>query len=532
MNNDDVCDALELTGKLMELHGENPFKTKAYASASYKLSKLRYDFNGKTAAEIEGIEGIGKSISSKIIELLETGKIKDLECLLEKTPSGIIDMMGVKGLGVKKVGQLWEELGIESLGELLYACNENRLVSLKGFGAKTQAGIIASIEFKQANAQKVHYASAELMVKPLLEALKMQAGVLVEVVGQIRRKCEVIDEIEILLSAPKTQDTSGIEATLPLPIKYHVCATEEFQYHLFALSSTKEHQHQIGFENISVKEVSSEQAIYEQLGLPYMVPEIREGLREVELAKKSQLPRLIELSDLKGILHNHSTYSDGIHTLKEMGDYCQSLGYQYFGICDHSRSAGYAGGLNTDRVLEQQMEIDALNANYKDFMILKGIESDILGDGSLDYPQDVLKTFDFIVASVHSNLKMDESKATERLIKAVENPYTSILGHPTGRLLLARPGYPIDHKKVIEACAANKVSIELNAHPYRLDIDWRWIYYCMEKNVRVSINPDAHHKAGFHDMYYGVCAARKGLLSKEFCLNALNLEELLQVFKK
>jgi DNA polymerase (family X) len=252
----------------------------------------------------------------------------------------------------------------------------------------------------------------------------------------------------------------------------------------------------------------------------------------VSLAEKHAIPKLIELEDLKGILHNHSTYSDGVHTLKEMADYCKELGYQYFGICDHSKTAVYANGLPIEKIIEQQKEIDTLNSTYTNFKILKGIESDILNDGSLDYPEDILKTFDFIVASVHSNLKMPEEKATERLIKAIENQYTTILGHPTGRLLLARKGYPINHKKVIDACAANKVSIELNAHPYRLDIDWRWIPYCLERGVMISINPDAHHREGFKDMYYGVCVARKGMLDAENCLNALSLDELLIKFKK
>jgi DNA polymerase (family X) len=532
MSNDEVCDAIELTGKLMELHGENPFKTKAYANAAYKLGKLRYDFEGKTPSDIEAIEGIGKGISAKIIELLQNGTTKELQVLLEKTPPGIIDMMGVKGLGVKKVGQLWQELSIESIGELLYACNENRLVGLKGFGEKTQNSIRESIEFKLANTQKHHYATIEILVKPLLAALKTQSGLLVEPVGQVRRKCEVIDRIDILVSATKTMDTTEIESKIPLPIHYHVCNADEFYYQLVALTATSEHLQQVKFDTLTAKHFISEEEVYKTLQLPFMEPEIREGLQEVDLARAGKLPQLIELTDLKGILHNHTTYSDGVHTLKEMGDYCQSLGYEYLGICDHSRSAGYAGGLSIDRVLAQQQEMDALNAKYSNFKILKGIESDILSDGSLDYPEDVLKTFDFIVASVHSNLKMDEQRATERLLKAIENPYTSILGHPTGRLLLARPGYPIDHKKIIDACAANKVSIELNAHPYRLDIDWRWIYYCIEKNVLVSINPDAHHKEGFHDMYYGVCAARKGLLSKEFCLNALGMGDLMKVFHK
>jgi DNA polymerase (family 10) len=533
MNNDDICDVLELSSKLLELHNENPFKIKAYTNASYKLSKLRYDFEGKTLKEIESIEGIGKSISSKIFELMQTGSTAELAGLLEKTPAGVVQMLGVKGLGPKKVGLLWRELQLESIGELLYACNENRLVTLKGFGAKTQESVKQNIEFRLANSQKHHYASIEVPVKKLVDFIsKHQPDITILPVGQLRRKCEVIDKIEILMDAEKTADTSAIESQIPLRVDYIVCKPEEFSYHLFELTGTDEHKDKTGFENISEKNFTDEEEIYEQLELQYIEPELREGLKEVDLARENNIPELIELENLKGILHNHSTYSDGVHTLKEMADYCKELGYEYFGICDHSKTAVYAQGLPIEKVLLQQQEIDKLNSAYSNFKILKGIESDILNDGSLDYPEDVLKSFDFIVGSVHSNFKMSEEQATNRLIKAIENPYTSILGHPTGRLLLARPGYPINHKKVIDACAANKVHVELNAHPYRLDIDWRWIDYCMEKNVMISINPDAHHKEGFHDMYYGVCAARKGMLTKEMCLNALTLSELLNKFKK
>jgi DNA polymerase (family 10) len=342
----------------------------------------------------------------------------------------------------------------------------------------------------------------------------------------------VIDKIEILLDAEKKVDTSHIESAIPLPVSYFVCPAEEFGYYTFQLTGAEEHLEKSGFRDLGSKNQKDEQEIYSQLHLQYTEPELREGLKEVDLAKENKIPRLIELEDLKGILHNHSTYSDGVHTLKEMADHCKNMGYSYFGICDHSKTAVYAQGLSVEKVIAQQQEIDQLNASYHGFRILKGIESDILNDGELDYPIDILKTFDFIVASIHSNFKMSEEQATKRLIKAIENPFTSILGHPTGRLLLARPGYPIDHKKVIDACAANKVHVELNAHPYRLDIDWRWINYCLEKNVMISINPDAHHKEGFNDMYYGVCAARKGMLTKEMCLNALPLEELMEAFNK
>jgi DNA polymerase (family X) len=533
MSNDEICAALELSGKILELHSGNPFKIKAYGNAAYKLSKLRYNFEGKTLQEIENIEGIGKSIAAKIFELMQNGTTAELQELLEKTPMGVIEMLGVKGLGPKKVAMLWNELKLESVGELLYACNENRLTSLKGFGAKTQDAVRQSIEFKLVNSQKHHYAAVEILVNKLIEHLsKQQTNVRIEAVGQIRRKCEVIDQIDILMDAPKTADTAAMEAQIPLPVNFIVCPPEEFFYHLFDATATVEHKLKIGFEKIGQKAFNDEEEIYKLLQMQYIEPELREGLTEVALAKENKLPRLIEFSDLKGILHNHSTYSDGVHTLKEMADHCRELGFSYFGICDHSKTAVYAQGLSVEKVMQQQSEIDKLNEGYSNFKVLKGIESDILSDGALDYPSDVLKTFDFVVASIHSNFKMTEEQATSRLIKAIENQFTSIIGHPTGRLLLARPGYPINHKKVIDACAANKVHVELNAHPYRLDIDWRWINYCMEKNVMISINPDAHHKDGLMDMRYGAYAARKGMLTAEACLNALDLNQLLVAFQK
>lgn len=533
MTSDDIIDAIELTGKLMDLHNENPFKSRAYANAAFRLSKLRYDFNGKTQQDIESIEGLGKGVAGKITELIATGTTVELSKLLSSTPAGVIDMLSVKGLGPKKVRQLWLDLQVESIGELLYACNENRLIALKGFGEKTQAQVKQNIEFKEANANKFHYASLEGPINELVAAMKAKKPDLqVSLVGQMARKCEIIDLVEILLDTDKPEWTEALEKKIPIAVNYLTCAPKEFYYKLVELSSSPDHLEQINFLALSTKNFESAQEVYQRLSLPYIEPELREGRGEVELAKQNKLPQLIQLTDLKGVLHNHSTYSDGVHSLKEMADYCRSLGYSYFGICDHSKTAVYANGLSVERVEEQQLEIDKLNTTYSDFRILKGIESDILGDGSLDYEPEVLKSFDFVVASVHSNLKMNEERATERLIKAIENPYTSILGHPTGRLLLARNGYSIDHKKIIDACAANKVSIELNAHPYRLDIDWRWIPYCLEKNVMISINPDAHHKEGFHDMYFGICVARKGMLSKEYCLNALSLEDLLTKFKK
>jgi DNA polymerase (family X) len=533
MNNEVILHALEMSGKLMELHDENPFKARAYANASFRLSKLRYDFTGKTAEDISAIEGVGKGVAAKIVELMSTGSTPELASLLEKTPAGVIEMLGVKGLGPKKVRQLWHELEIESISELLYACNENRLVTLKGFGEKTQEQVRQNIEFRMHNRNRHLYAAIEGPLEALISMIRAaDPSILVAPTGAYSRRCEIIDDVNLLLSAPMPCDVSAPEEAIPAKVTYTYCAPEVFYHKLVELSSTAEHLSLARFDTLAHTKFDSEGAVYQALGMQAVPVELREGLREADLARANKIPKLLEESDLKGILHNHTTYSDGIHTLKEMADYCRELGFGYLGICDHSRTAAYAGGLSIESVMAQQQEIDTLNRSYKDFTILKGIESDILGDGSLDYPEEVLQTFDFVVASVHSNLKMSEEKATARLLKAIENPYTTILGHPSGRLLLGRPGYPLDYNKIIDACAANGVSIELNANPYRLDIDWRWIPRCVEKGVLVSINPDAHHREGFHDMHYGVLAARKGMLTAEGCLNARKLPDLLTVFSR
>jgi DNA polymerase (family X) len=532
MNSSEIIDSLELMARLMELHDENPFKIRAISNAAFKLNKLRYVFEGKSKEEIENIEGIGKGISSKILDLLDTGETKELNDLLEKTPRGLIEVLNIKGLGPKKVRQLWKELDIESVGELLYACNENRLIALKGFGEKTQTQVKQNIEFSIGNQNKYHYAALEQMMLDFVLLLQeKETGIQVALCGEMARRCEVVEKLELLVDRELKHDYTEVLKRIPLPLHFYTCLPQEFFYRKVLLSSTDEHIKKAGLHQLTKKTFHSEEEVYAALQLQYIQPELREGLSEVALAREHKLPELITMANLKGVLHCHSTYSDGVHSLKEMADECKRLGYEYFGICDHSRSATYAQGLSIEKVKEQHREIDALNQSYADFKVLKGIESDILNDGSLDYPQDVLKTFDFVVASIHSNLKMSEAKATQRLISAIENPFTSILGHPSGRLLLARAAYPIDYKKVIDACAANGVSMELNAHPYRLDIDWRWMYYCLEKGVMVSINPDAHHKNGFNDLTYGVYAARKGMLSKNYCLNALDLNEILRKFK-
>jgi DNA polymerase (family 10) len=523
MSTEEIAHALKLTAQLMELHEENPFKIKSIANAAYRLDKTDIDLQGKSLPELEKIEGIGKGIAAKINELLTTGNLKELTEMAEKTPVGVIDMLKIKGIGPKKVGQLWRELEIESVGELLYACNENRLITLKGFGAKTQGAVKKQIEFFQSNIGKFHYASVEKFAFDLVDALKKKYKTeFVSLTGEMIRKCEIITKIEILIASDVAVNIDEIENRSGVSILLITCEEKEFYSKLFETTAGEGFQ----ISDFKLKNTNSEEELFLFNNLQYIEPELRESSDVIALAKENKIPKLIEVTDLKGILHNHSTYSDGMNSLKDMAEYCKELGYEYLGICDHSQSAFYADGLKPDDVYEQHLEIVELNKKLAPFKIFKGIESDILNDGSLDYSEDILKTFDFIVASVHSNLKMNEEKATVRLITAIENPYTTILGHPTGRLLLSRPGYPIDHKKVIDACAANGVVIELNAHPYRLDIDWRWISYCLEKGVKISINPDAHEKQGYHDMYFGTCVARKGMLTKEMCFNTLSREEI------
>jgi DNA polymerase (family 10) len=537
----------------MELHEVNPFKIKSIANAAFKVDKLPYPIAEKSLAEMEKIDGIGKSTASKIVELLETGTITEMQELLDATPEGVVEMLGIKGIGPKKVAIIWNELGIENTGELYYACNENRLIEAKGFGLKTQEDIRKSIEFRMASNGKFLYARVEPEANQLLDDIReLIVGALVEFASDFRRLCEVISELVIVVGSRDNEITMNtllqsallknitvehnhINGELENGLLVDIVCVEKLNFYkeLFLQTGNDEHTEAVLKRiNDEVEQPESEELIYIKSGLSFIKPELREGITFIDRAESNQLPQLISYHDLKGTLHNHSTWSDGVNTIEEMALYCRdTLKLEYLGMCDHSKSAVYAKGLSIERVLQQQEEIDHLNKKLSGFFIFKGIESDILGDGSLDYPDEILKKFDFIVASVHSNLKMDEEKATARLIKAIENPYTTILGHPTGRLLLSRKGYPSDYKKIIDACAANKVIIEINANPLRLDLDWRWHQYALEKGVWLSINPDAHRNEGFLDMHYGVAVARKGGLSKEMCLNALSLQDITQVFK-
>ncbi|WP_230981495.1 helix-hairpin-helix domain-containing protein [Echinicola salinicaeni] len=545
----------------MELHEVNAFKIRSYTSAIYSIDQGNISLENLTKEELQKINGIGKSIAEVIVQLQETGTHEYLEELLKDTPKGLLEVLEIKGLGPKKIKVLWKELNITSVHELLEACQSGEVAKIKGFGAKTQESIIQSLEFIASNKGKWHYADVESDIEALQEKFDQLFGKeKVAITGEYARKSEIIEKAEWIINTDNRksvfQEINQIDSLeqnkkVSSPFTWRgklkekeleiiIFATEPSSFINEQLLRTASNAHLLAPMDaghtlgsfFKSKGFGSEQEAYKEAGLAYISPELREGQFEIELAKDNKLPVLLEEKDLKGILHNHSTYSDGKHSLKEMAEYCKELGYEYLGISDHSRTASYAGGLSIEQVEKQQKEIKKLNEELAPFKIFSGIESDILPDGNLDYPEEVLASFDFIVSSIHSSLNMSRKKATARLIKAIENPYTTILGHPTGRLLLRREGYPIDHKAIIEACKDNQVVIEINANPWRLDLDWRWVHYAIEQGVKLSINPDAHEKAGYAHMKYGVLVGRKGGLSKEMTFNALGLEEIDQYFKK
>lgn len=554
MTNKEIARKFKLLGQLMELHGENSFKVKATDSAARKISKLPFSIAQKTTEELATIPGIGKSTATKINEFVTSGTLKELETLLSLTPEGVLSIMNVKGIGAKKASAFWVELGIDNLGALWYACKDDKVSKLKGFGKKTQQEIQNLIEYTIANEGKFRYADAVETANILFDVLKNQTPnpKQVSFSGDYRRKNELLTSIDFIVVQTKEtlskmlsenqdfsiikEDPSKIEAIYKNHFLVHIYFCEEANYYANLLETTGNEDHVAQLKillNGKIPFLTSEEAIYESVGLSFIPAVRREGLNEIEQAKRGKLPKLIEATDLKGSLHNHSTWSDGIYSIEEMALYCRDiLNLQYFGISDHSKTAVYADGLKIEEVYQQWKEIDALNQQLTPFRIFKGIESDILSNGALDYPDEILAGFDFVVASIHSQLGMDEKKATARLIKAIENPYTTILGHPTARQLLIRSGYEIDHKKVIDACAANHVIIEINSNPLRLDIDWRWIPYCLEKGVMLSINPDAHSISELHYTDFGINMAQKGGLTAENCLNCLSVEEIDQYFKK
>jgi len=547
MDNYQIADIFSHLSKLMDIHGENSFKAKSYASAAFNIEKLPLQLSETPKEKIFEIKGIGESTGKKIIELLETGSLQVLLEIREKTPPGVIEMLNLKGIGPKKISTIWKEMEIESIGELLYACKENRLKLYKGFGEKTQLNVIDTIEFYFSNRGSYLYPQVEAVVPQItayLEKLFLPGNVFIT--GNFKRQMEFIDELEYVVKStnelikPKFQSANPPELLEEGPgtllykllngLKLRLYTGEEaVEKRLFLTSGSPEFTNAFlnRFPDVDFAKAkgADDKEIFDQAKISYISACLRENPAIIERAKQSQLPALIQPGDIKGIIHCHSNWSDGSYSLEDMANAAKAQGFEYLVISDHSKSAFYANGLSEERIQAQHQQVDELNARLTGFKIFKSIESDILYDGSLDYSNNILSTFDMVIASVHSILKMTEEKATQRLLTAIENPYTTILGHMTGRLLLSRKGYPVDHKKIIDACAANQVVIELNANPNRLDIDWRQIDYALEKNVLVSIDPDAHSIDGFKDNRYGVLAAQKAMITKEQNLSSMGLAQ-------
>jgi len=555
---------LEETGKLLELKGENPFKCRAFYNAARNLEMQEEEPQALVASgRLAEIKGVGKALQEKIVELVETGRLEYYEQLRSEFPDTLFDLFRVPGLGVKKVKAIYEKLGVASLGELEYACTENRLALLEGFGEKSQAKVLQGIAMVKRFRGRFLYSQARAEGQRVLEPLCGAPGVVqADLCGSLRRCKETVADVDLVASAGDPAAVLDALAALPgvekvlertdtkcrilldsgIEVDLQVVPEEAFPAALAVLTGSKGHvaalkawakkkDYELTEAGLSRSDgeavpCDSEAALFEQLALEWIPPELREATGEIEAAAEGALPKLIEPSDIQGIFHVHTTYSDGADTIEVMAREAQKRGYHYLGIADHSQSAFYANGLSEPRVRQQHEEIDRVNAKLKGITILKGIEADILPDGSLDYSDAVLASFDFVVASVHSSFGLSEEAMTARLCRALENPYTTMLGHPTGRLLLSRESYALDMEKILQAAQKHGKIIELNAHPYRLDLDWIFCKEARKRGIPISINPDAHETAGFDDVQYGVAAARRGWLEKGNVFNTQSVEQI------
>lgn len=539
IDNYQIADAFSLLAKLMEIHGGKAFKIKTYSNAAYTIERLPLPLAEMNPDDIARIKGIGESTAAKIIEILKTGTLKALTDLIEQTPPGVLEMLQVKGLGPKKIATIWKEMEIESIGELLYACQENRLLLYKGFGEKTQKNIREAIEFLLNNKDSHLYADVEPYAIAITEKLhQLFPSAPFILTGEYRRQMEIIHQLEWVTTVELTTlaqllsdhqfvvqnqqpDRLCVKGAENVQLCFHHAQPHNIGTVVFKHSCSEQFLTQWISQHGTLPDVSDETDIFKQANITPLPP----FAREVYKPGKSW-SNLVTSSSIRGIIHTHSNWSDGINTIEEMAKAAMEQGFEYLVISDHSKSAFYANGLSVERIREQHRYIDELNARMPSFRVFKSIEADILNDGSLDYDGDILSTFDLVIASVHSNLKMTEEKAMMRLMRAIENPYTTILGHMTGRLLLSRNGYPLDHKAIIDACVDNHVAIEINAHPRRLDLDWRWVDYALERGAILSINPDAHEVEGYKDVRYGVLVAQKGGLTAEKNLSSFSKQAL------
>lgn len=572
MEKEKVVEVLREIALLLQLKGENPFKVRAYEKGARAIELLEEDLDLLVKEKrLQEIDGIGKALKEKIEELVTTGRLLYYEELRKEFPDTLFELFKVPGLGPKKIQLLYNKLGITSLGELEYACLENRLLSLPGFGEKTQQNILKGISYLKRYRSMYLFSEAWAVANDMLEQIKKLPGVgQAHVAGSLRRRKELVKDIDILAesSSPealmdwftsqeevdeviaKGDTKSSIRLKNGMAVDIRVVSSQQYPYALHHFTGSKEHntalRHIARSRGIKMNEYGmfkgeegilipckSEAEIFNALGMDYIPPELRENYGEIEAALNGSLPELVRAEDIKGIFHVHTNYSDGRTSLQEIAEAAMALGYSYIGIADHSQSAFYANGLTAEDIIRQHQEIDELNRRYEGrFKILKGIESDILPDGSLDYPDEILASFDFVIASIHSRFSMDRDAMTERIIKAIENPYTTILGHPTGRLLLSREGYSVDMDAILEQAAKHGVCVEINSNPHRLDLDWRWCRKAKELGISLVISPDAHDIAGLYDVYYGLGIARKGWLTRDDIINCLDWDEVLKNFSR
>ena len=567
-----VAKTLEEIAILLELRGENPFKVRAYANAARAVESMSEDLGGLVeAGTLTGVQGIGKSLAVAITEIWKTGRLKFHEELVDATPPGYLALIRVPGLGPAKVRVLVAELEIQSLEQLKAAAEGGRIRGLKGFGAQSEKKILQGIAVLEGGAGRFLGAAIRPVAEDLLGSLaKLSAVKQAEVGGSLRRWMELVKDVDLLVATTRPADvTKAFLALVPsatvigsgdtktsvrlpsgLAVDLRLVKPKEFPFALHYFTGSVAHNIRIrsraldrgwslneyaltttGPESVKPPPVASEAELFQALGLPYVEPELREDRGEIEAAESGHLPDLIRLSDLRGILHCHTTYSDGRDTVHAMAEAADAWGADYLGIADHSMTAYYGKGLSENDLKRQQKEIDRWNSGPKRLRILKGAEVDILPDGTLDYPEHVLEGFDFVVASVHTHLAMDEAEMTARVVRALRNPYVSILAHPTGRLLLQREGYRIRLEEIYEVAAAENVAIELNATPHRLELDWRELRSAKERGVRLAVNPDAHGTGGYLDLRYGIGVARKGWLTKSDVINTLSYEEILARFR-
>jgi DNA polymerase (family 10) len=549
-----------------ELKGENPFKVRAFEGAAHSVETHPEEV-ALLAKEgtLETIKGVGKGVAEVIREYIEVGHSSQLEQLRSSFPQSIAELFRVPGMGPKKIKAVWESLGVSSIGELEYACMENRLISLEGFGEKSQEKILKAIAFIKLHQDRRLYSEALEVAEDILDTLREHEP---SIAGSLRRGKNTFKDIDILVVSDETGDAEKLRSELlsladedgviasgttkvsvrrhGLQVDFRIVEKRSFPTAFQHFTGSKEHNtiiraraKRIGlklneygvFRDENPLDVSSEQDVYRALDLEYIPPEIREGEDEVDASEKGTLPVLMQGEDIHGMIHVHSTYSDGSNSIEALAEECKRLGYSYLCISDHSRSAFYAHGLSIEALRAQIEEVKRVNAKLDTFRVFCGVESDILSDGGLDYPDDVLRELDFVIGSVHSRLMMSSEEATDRLLKAIANPYLTILGHMSGRLLLSREGYGFDEDSILEALGENGVVLEHNCNPHRLDPDWPFMKRAKRMGVLVSVNPDAHSLEGFSDMRYGITMARKAWLEKKDVLNCMTAEEIDGFFK-